>query len=57
MHAPDDLACVASLAWAELGDDARDGEVKFAGYAVDKDFGTGDDGSDLHGALKESFEE
>jgi hypothetical protein len=51
VHSAGHLAGVAAFAGAELGDDARDGEVKLAGDPVDEDFGTGDDGSDLHGAL------
>ena len=32
------------------------GEVKFADNAVDEDLGAGDDGGDLHGALKKPLE-
>ncbi len=56
MHPADDLPGMAALAGAELGDDAGDGEVEFAGDAVNEGLGTRDDGSDLHRALEESFE-
>jgi len=57
MYPADDLPGMAAFSGAELGDDPRNGEVEFAGDAIDEDLGTRDDGSDLHGALKESLEE
>jgi hypothetical protein len=57
MHAPGNLAGMTALAGAELRDDAGNREVELAGHPIDEDFGTGDNGSDLHGALKESLEE
>lgn len=56
MHPTDEFASVATFARAEFGDDPRFVEINFLSDAADKGARAWDNGSDLHGTLKKSFE-